>query len=110
MKSIEEPLDRFVHVITEGFGGAYRPHKDAWKRIQSGKFYSVKQDAAMIDTSRLLVVHAKDDLVVPIEPLHAFTKRKKGWKPIILRKGGHLSSRLVMDRSIWPKVSDFLKR
>lgn len=108
-KSIDEPFDYFLHTIEQGFGAGYRPHQDAWKRLRSGKFYSPKAEAKLIDTSRLFVLHAKDDRVVPIAPLRKFAAQKK-FKPMILPSGGHLSSRLIMDQEIWKKISVFLKK
>lgn len=106
--SKDEPFDFFVFMMEEGFGAAYRPEKNAWKKLQSGKFYSPKQEAKFIDTSRLFVVHAQNDRVVPVEPLRAFAALKK-LKPLYLKTGGHFSSSAVMEKEIWAKVKEFLK-
>jgi esterase/lipase len=107
-KSEAEPFEYFLYMMDEGFGAAYRPEKSAWKRLQSGKFYSPKTDAAQIDTSRLFVAHALDDKVIPVAPLRAFSEKKK-FKPMYLKKGGHFSTSMIMDKAIWAKVSEFLK-
>ena len=106
-KSLDEPYETFLYIIEEGFGAAYRPHKDAWKRLATGKFYSPKTEAKMIDTSRLFVVHAKDDRIVTIAPLMKFAAQKK-FKPMILKTGGHLSARKVLQPDIWKKIHIFL--
>ena len=82
--------------------------KDAWKRLKVGNFYSPKKEAALIDTSRLFVVHVLDDRVIPVKPLRDWSKKQK-FKPLILRTGGHFSTRKVMRPEIWKKVSAFLK-
>ena len=97
------------YLMEVGFGAAYRTHKDAWKRLKKGNFYSPKSDSKLIDTSRLFVVHALDDKVVPVAPLKKFATQKK-FKPLILRTGGHFSARAVTRPEIWKKVSAFLKR
>ena len=97
-----------TYVMEEGFGAAYRTHKDAWKRLATGKFYSPKTEAKLIDTTRLFVVHAKDDSIVPIAPLMKFAVQKK-FKPMVLKTGGHLSARKVMQTDIWNQVNIFLK-
>ena len=107
-RSKAEPFDDFLYMLQEGFGEAYRPEKNAWKRLKGGKFYSPKADAAQIDTSRLFIAHALDDKVVPVEPLRAFAAKKK-FKPFYLKKGGHFSTSMIMEKAIWAKVSVFLK-
>ena len=109
VKSKAEPFDYFTYLLEQGFAGAYRPHKDAWKRLKSGRFFSPKYDAKLIDTSRLFVVHAKDDDVVPVQPLLEFAK-KTGSKPLYLKKRGHLSVSSIMNKEIWEKASIFLKK
>ncbi len=97
-------------MIEEGFGSAYRPALGAWKQLQSGKFYSPKHDAVQIDTSRLCIVHALDDKVVPVKPLREFATKKK-YKPVYLKKGGHFSVSAIMEhKEIWTAVSMFLKK
>ncbi len=108
-KSKAEPFDYFTYVLKEGFGEGYRPHKDAWKRLESGKFYNPITEVALIDANKLFIIHAIDDEVVPILPLRQFVnKSKQKLKPLILRKGGHLSSRTVMEPLIWKKLKLFL--
>ena len=107
--SKEEPFDYFLHMMEQGFGGAYRTDKNAWKRLAGGKFYSPKHDSKEIDTSRLFVAHAIDDRVIPVAPLREFAKKKK-LKPLYLKRGGHFSVSQVMNKEIWPKVKLFMKR
>ncbi len=104
-----EPFDYLTYLLDEGFGAAYRPEKNAWKRLKGGKLFSPKTDAAQIDSSRLFVTHALDDKTIPVAPLRAFATKKK-FKPLYIKKGGHFTTSMIMDKSIWAKVSVFLKK
>lgn len=108
VKSKAEPFDFFTYVLKEGFGEGYRAHKDAWRRLKGGKFYNPIAEAKLIDPTRLLLVHALDDKVIPILPLRRFIKKLKQ-KPLILKKGGHFSSSTIMEPHIWKRVKLFLR-
>jgi esterase/lipase len=107
-KSKGEPFPYFVHMVGEGFGEGYRVHKDAWKRLESGKFYNPISEAKHIDPSRLFVVAARDDEVVPLLPLRAFAKEIK-IKLHLLPSGGHLSVSSIMQPDIWKLAAQFLR-
>lgn len=107
-ESKAEPFAFFVTLLKEGFGGAYRAHPTAWKRLQGGKFFSPTHATRQIDAGRLFVVHALDDQVVPAAPLRVFAKAI-GLRPLFLRTGGHYSTRAIMERDLWKEVSAFLK-
>jgi pimeloyl-ACP methyl ester carboxylesterase len=108
VKSKGEPFPYFVHTVEEGFGEGYRVHKDAWKRLESGKFFNPIAEAKLIDPKRLFIAHATDDNVVPVAPLRAFAKLTKV-RPLYLKTGGHFSASTVMSKDIWDKVKVFLK-
>jgi pimeloyl-ACP methyl ester carboxylesterase len=107
-RSKAEPFDDFTYILTEGFGEGYRVHKDAWKRLKSGKFFNPIAEAKLIDSTRLFVVHATDDDVVPVAPLRAFAKLTKV-RPLYLKTGGHFSASSIMSKDIWTKARVFLK-
>jgi pimeloyl-ACP methyl ester carboxylesterase len=106
-RSKAEPFDDFTYILKEGFGEGYRVHNNAWKRLKSGKFYNPTIEAKLIDTSRLFVVHAVDDKIIPIAPLRKFAEHTK-LRPFVLRHGGHLSASAVMEPQIWKKAKVFL--
>jgi esterase/lipase len=108
VKSKGEPFPYFVHTVEQGFGEGYRVHKDAWKRLKSGKFYNPINEAKLIDPKRLFVVHAMDDDVVPVAPLRTFVKLTKV-KPLFLKTGGHFSASEVTDKEVWKKIKVFLR-
>lgn len=107
-KSKAEPFPYFVRMLREGFGEGYRTHKDAWKKIESGTFYNPLYEASVLNKDKIFIIHANDDEVVPIAPLKRFITQTK-IKPLILREGGHLSSRIFTDRVIWKQIQLFLK-
>ncbi len=105
----DEPFPYFLRLLSEGFGGAYRVTPGGWKKLQRGKFYSPHHASISVDSTRLFVVHAKDDRVVPPTPLREFA-RKHRIQPLFLEEGGHLSVRAVMERNIWKEVALFLSQ
>lgn len=90
-----EPLDLLEKFTSNAFGQGYRVAKGAWQKITKGKFYSPKNEAQNIDGSKVLIIHAKDDDVVPYYPSKKFAERTNS-KLITLNKGGHLGSSLLL--------------
>ncbi len=107
-KSKKEPFDYFIKIIHEGFGSAYRTQRGGWEKLKAGNFYSPQKTNQSIDYSRLLIIHAQDDDIVPVAPLVRFAKQKK-FMPIILDEGGHFSTSIVTKKELWGKVKEFLK-
>ena len=104
-----ESFEEFLRQITEGFGGAYRAPKKNYLKLKRTKFYSPVHAKGAISSKKLLLIHAKDDDVVPVLPLKNFSK-KHGMRPIILPTGGHLSASALMQPKIWKKINNFLKK
>jgi dipeptidyl aminopeptidase/acylaminoacyl peptidase len=103
-----EPFHLFVYMLAEGFGSAYRPVKDAYEKLQSGKFYQPMLFADKVDKEKLLIVQASDDTVVPLKALRGFAKAAK-IKPIILPDGGHYGAGALLEKSVWDYAKIFLK-
>lgn len=106
-KSAEEPFPEFVRMLEEGFPGAYRAPRANLMKLAGGKFYSPISKAGEIDCTKLLILHRKDDRVVPLAPLLSFAK-KTGIKPIVIARGGHFSTRDIIEKTIWPRIAPFL--
>lgn len=106
-ESKSEPFHHFVNLLAHGFGSAYRPAKDAYSKLQSGMFYQPILGAARMDKDKLLIVHAKDDKVIPIAPLRLFAKLSK-IKPVYMTEGGHYSASSILDKEIWKHAKAFL--
>lgn len=102
-----EPFHHFVNLLAHGFGSAYRPAKDAYSKLQSGMFYQPLIGAERMDPGKLLIVHARDDKVIPLAPLRTFAKLAK-LKPVYLDEGGHFSASSILDKEIWKYAKAFL--
>lgn len=104
-----ESFDEFLRQIKEGFVGAYRAPEKNYRKLKSGKFFNPIRHAGKANKQKLFLIHAKDDDVIPIQPLQKFSK-KAGIKPLILSKGGHLSASAIIQPSLWKKIAAFLKK
>lgn len=103
-----EPFDFFVRFMREGFGGAYRTrHKDDWKKLIETDFYNPIAHTKNIDGKKVFIIHAKDDTVVPCEPVIPFIEQT-GASYYLKPHGGH---RLDMTHAfLWKKIETFLKK
>ncbi len=109
VESKSEPFGYFVHMLVEGFGSAYRPVKNAYEKLKSGMFYQPLLGAERMDSSKLLILHARDDKVIPLAPLRVFAKRAK-LKPVYLEEGGHFSASSILDKEVWTHAKKFLAK
>lgn len=97
-------VERFTH---RAFGDAYRfSHRD-WMKLASGKFYNPAAAPEEADGKKIMIVHAKDDMIVRLTPARKFATRT-GAALVILPHGGHLSFSTIMRPAIWKKVRKFL--
>ena len=99
----------FEKEVRDGFGDAYRFPVKNLRKLLTGKFFNPISQIKEFDGGKIFLAHAKDDTVIPYQPTITFAKLL-GIKPLILAKGGHLSSRLATTPEIWKKVSSFLKK
>ena len=104
-----ESFEEFLRQITEGFGGVYRAPKKNYLKLKRTAFYSPVHSRGATSPTKLLLIHAKDDDVVPVLPLKKFSQKYR-MRPIILSSGGHLSSSALMQPKIWKRVNNFLKK
>lgn len=104
----DEPFDFFVRFTQDGFGDAYRP-KDPrdWQRLLSADFYNPLSRKARIDGKKILILHAKDDRMVPCQPLPLFA-RNTGASYYLKPKGGHLGFSVLLHKFYWKKIAKFL--
>lgn len=109
VKSKTEPFPEFVRVCTEGFPGAYRCPKKNFNKLLTKKFYNPVDWVNVLDGKKLLLIHAKDDVVVPSLPTKKLAK-KIGAMYVERAHGGHLSSAIITERLLWKRVQAFLKK
>lgn len=107
-KNTVEPIEMMEKFIPTAFGGAYRGDKSVWKKLATGNFYSPAHEAKSMKGSKLLIVHAKDDEIVPFAPSQVFAK-ETGATFIPLRRGGHLGTSSALKPHIWKRIEKFLK-
>lgn len=103
----EEPFDEFVRYSSQGFMGAYRlkQSKD-WDKLINTNFYNPVAHIKTIDGKKVFILHAKNDLVVPVDPVIPFAN-KIGARYYVKPKGGH---RLNFEHKfLWRKIEKFLK-
>jgi len=98
-----EKLGAFAHAA---FGNAYRGKKRDFDKLKTGAFYNPAHDAATIDGAKLLLFHAKDDTVVPVNTSIAFARATNA--NLILRpRGGHFSTSSTMAPKFWKPIEKF---
>ena len=94
--------------LKEAFGEGYRVTKQNWNKLKGGKFYNPMYHVSEIDGSKLFIIHAKDDKSVHWKQVERFAK-KTGSKLLMLKRGGHLSSHLLMRPAFYKRVDAFFK-
>lgn len=87
--SIDEPFDFFYTYTRAAFGDAYRGKESGWKKMQHNKIYAPVAVGGTLPGDKILILHAADDTVVPIDPVYSFL-RDSNASFIEYKKGGHL--------------------
>jgi dipeptidyl aminopeptidase/acylaminoacyl peptidase len=91
--------------IRAAFGEGYRLSDRNWKKLYGGKFYNPAHHVDEIDASKILMFHAQDDPHVSYQSVVKFATRA-GVKLELLRRGGHLSTDMIV-RKYWPQIRKF---
>lgn len=97
----------YAAYIREAFGNGYRLSERNWKKLSDGKFYSPMHRAAEIDSAKVLMFHAEDDPYVSYRSVVKFA-RKTGVRLKLFKKGGHLSTDLIV-RKYWTTIRGFFE-
>lgn len=103
-----EPIDFLAKFFLTGFGNGYRPEKNAWKKIKSGKFYNSINYVDQVDEKKLMIIHAKDDKICSYSHSRKFSTTSKT-KLITLPRGGHLSTSLLLKPRFYKLITKFIK-
>jgi len=83
-----EPLPELGRFLKVAWGNMYRFKNENWKKLIDGKIYNPISEIEKLPTGKVLIIHAKDDEVVPYQPTKEFCD-KTGAKLITLKSGGH---------------------
>lgn len=103
----DEPLDWMGRTLHDAFGEGYRYTKKTWSNLGKKGFYNPVDVQEKIDGSKILILHAQDDPVVPYAVAKKFATSTHA-QFISLLRGGHISSALLMKPTLWKKVRKFL--
>lgn len=108
VKSKTESLDWVFTFTKLAFGNGYRINKQNWNKLKNGKFYNPAKNLNLVDGSKILIIHAKDDEIVPVKQIAAFEKQTKA-KLKLYKTGGHFSSKILTTTNISKIVDKHLK-
>ncbi|MGP0097842.1 MAG: alpha/beta hydrolase family protein [Terriglobales bacterium] len=97
----------YTAYIRDAFGNAYRLSEKNWQKLQTGKFYNPIHHAGEITAAKLLLFHAQDDPYIAYQSVRKFAALT-GAKLKLLRRGGHLSTDLIV-RKYWPEIQRFFE-
>ena len=104
----DEPFETHLSFVTAGFGGAYRlDHTRDWQKLLRPDFYNPFTQTEYIDGRKIFILHARDDRVVPCEPVFEFQAHTQA--TVYLKPhGGH--NLYLTHRFLWKKVTLFLSK
>lgn len=105
--SKDEPLDWFFSVVKDSFGEAYRMKRKNWNKLKVGKFYNPINHVKEFDKNKIMIIHAKDDTVVSSQSVETFVK-KVGCQFLRQKRGGHLSTKIILQKRFFQKIKLFL--
>jgi dipeptidyl aminopeptidase/acylaminoacyl peptidase len=101
-----ETFPFMTRFIPEAFGQGYRMSASGWKKLSQGKLYNPVHLQHLMSGEKIFLIHAVDDDVAPIRPARSFIK-EVGPKTLLLKRGGHLSSKIVMKPNVYKKIKQF---
>lgn len=108
MENTVEPIAFIERFVRDGFGQGYRTADDAWKKLASGSFYNPATALKNVDGKKVLMVHSRDDEVVPCAVTKAFAK-DIGATFVELRSHGHLGLSRSLHPVLWRHIEKRLK-
>ncbi len=102
-----ESVDSLKNFTKLAFGNGYRPIKNGWNKLKSGKFYNPIAEIKNLDKNKIYIIHPKDDKVISVKTSIKFSKALNS-KLTILKTGGHLSLSSICKKSFWKAIKQFL--
>jgi pimeloyl-ACP methyl ester carboxylesterase len=97
----------YAAYIRAAFGNGYRLTTKNWSKLNGGKFYNPMSHVREITASKVLMFHAEDDPYIPYRSVQKFA-RLTGVRLKLLRRGGHLSTDLIV-RKYWREIQVFFE-
>lgn len=104
----DEPFEKHILFVTAGFGGVYRANQpDDWRKLLQSDFYNPLTQTENVDGRKIFIIHARDDRVVPYEPVLEFAAETGASVYLKPHDGHHLR---LTHRFLWKKISNFLSK
>lgn len=104
----DEPFEKHIAFVAAGFGGAYRLKRPSdWQKLLRTDFYNPLTQGEQIDGQKIFILHARDDRVVPYEPVLEFLEKTAASAYLKPHGGHHLR---FSQRFLWKKILAFLAR
>ena len=107
VESRQEPIRVLRKLTKDAFGEAYRFSKKDWKKFEKGNFYNPMLHASEIRGEKILIFHAKDDLLVPWHSVSKFAEKTKSTL-VMFKKGGHFSLSEILRPKFYKYIKIFL--
>lgn len=104
----DEPMDKLGRFLGPAFGNAYRFSMADWRKLMRGKFYSPVAHVHELDPKKILIIHAKNDLVVTWPAVRKFIKQL-GCQSIVFKRGGHLPRTILTRPSLVRQLERFFR-
>ncbi len=103
-----EPLHLMSEYVPKAFGQAYRADPSVWHKLAEGTFYNPAEVQHEIDGKKLLMIHAKNDMVVHIAPAETFAK-EVGAQFVKLSYEGHMGASHAKEPRLFKRIEQFFK-
>jgi dipeptidyl aminopeptidase/acylaminoacyl peptidase len=103
----ETSTPSYARYIRAAFGNAYRLSERNWNKLHDGRFYNPAFHVREITASKVMMFHAQDDPHVPYQSVKKFAQAT-GVKLKLLRRGGHLSTDMIV-RKYWAEIGAFFE-
>ncbi|MGA8539238.1 MAG: prolyl oligopeptidase family serine peptidase [Terriglobales bacterium] len=97
----------YAAYIRAAFGDGYRLSDKNWNKLRGGGFYSPLHHAEEVTASKVMMFHAQDDPYIPYRSVQKLA-RITGVRLKLLRRGGHLSTELIV-RKYWGQIGAFFR-
>lgn len=103
-----ESIKTTAKFTKEAYSNVYRLAKGGWEKLMKGNFYNPATAMKGLDSSKILLVHAKDDKVVSYGPVKKFSEAT-GIKLVTYKTGGHFGSSSIIKLRFWKLFEKFIK-
>jgi dipeptidyl aminopeptidase/acylaminoacyl peptidase len=101
-----ETFPFMTRFVPEAFGHGYRMSWKGWKKLSQGKLYNPVKYRDKLIGKKIFFIHAEDDDVAPLTPVKQLTLAIDA-HTFYLKRGGHLSSMIVMKPNVYKKIKKF---